>query len=176
MTQDLSTRELTRADLPAVAVVLDESGLFPSALLADIAAPFLDGSSSDLWLVICDREKLLGFIFCEPERLTDRTYNLLAIAVLPASQGRGVGKALVAALEHRLIGIGGRVLIVETSSLDEYEPTRRFYDGLGFVREARIRDFYADGEDKFVFWRKLPAIASLPALPDAVGLTSRSCA
>lgn len=155
MTNELSTRELTRADLNAVAMVLDESGLFPSAMLADMAAPYLDGSSADLWLVICEGEKLLGFAFCEPERLTDRTYNLLAIAVLPEWQGRGVGKALVGALERRLIGIGGRVLIVETSSLDAYEATRRFYDGLAFVREARIRDFYADGEDKLVFWKKL---------------------
>lgn len=158
MANDLTARELTRADLPAVAAVLDESGLFPSALLPGMVEPNLDGSSADLWLVICDGERLLGFAFCEPERLTDQTYNLLAIAVLPAAQGRGVGRALVRALEHRLIRIGGRILIVETSSLDAYDLTRRFYDGLGFDREARIREFYADGEDKLVFWKRLRPI------------------
>lgn len=152
-----STRALTRADLPAVATILDNSGLFPSALLADMTEPYLSGSSADLWLVICEDETPLGFAFCEPERLTDKTYNLLAIAVAPARQGRGLGKALVDALERRLIAIGARILLVETSSLDAYDATRGFYDGLAFTREARIRDFYAAGEDKIVFWKKLQA-------------------
>lgn len=152
-----STRALTRADLPAVATILDDSGLFPSALLADMTEPYLSGSSADLWLVMCEDETPLGFTFCAPERLTDKTYNLLAIAVAPARQGRGLGKALVDALERRLIAIGARILLVETSSLDAYDATRGFYDGLAFTREARIRDFYAAGEDKIVFWKKLQA-------------------
>ncbi len=47
------------------------------------------------------------------------------------------------------------MLLVETSSLPEYERTRSFYDQLGFDREAVIRAFYAKGEDKVVFWKHL---------------------
>lgn len=46
--------------------------------------------------------------------------------------------------------------MVETSGLPEYERTRRFYDHIGHDQEARIRDFHAVGEDKVVFWKRLP--------------------
>ena len=74
----------------------------------------------------------------------------------PTGQGTGVGGALVAATERDLATAGGRLLLVETSSLDDFAAARRFYDGLGFTREARLRDFYAEGEDKIVFWKRLP--------------------
>ncbi len=47
------------------------------------------------------------------------------------------------------------MLIVETSSLDRFERTRRFYRDRGFVEEARIREFYGPGDDKIVFWKLL---------------------
>lgn len=158
MTTAFTTRELLRHDLPAVATILDQTGLFPSAMLAEMAAPYLGREAQDLWLVICADDAVIGFAFCEPERLTDRTYNLLAIAVRPACQSQGIGSALVGALERRLCEMGARLLLVETSSLDPYEPTRRFYDRLAFTREARIRDFYADGEDKILFWKRLAPV------------------
>jgi ribosomal protein S18 acetylase RimI-like enzyme len=50
---------------------------------------------------------------------------------------------------------GERLLLVETSSLPQYEGARRLYCGCGFVQEARIRDFYQANEDKIVFWKRL---------------------
>ena len=47
------------------------------------------------------------------------------------------------------------MLLVETSSLDDYAGARAFYAGQGFVEEARIRDCYQAGEDKIIFWRRL---------------------
>lgn len=155
MADHLHIRALSRADLPAVSTILDDTGLFPSEMLPDMAEPFLDGSAAHLWLVICEGEAVLGFAYVEPERMTANTHNMLAIAVLPARQNGGVGKALVGAVERHLAEKGGRVLLVETSSLTDYQATRAFYDGLKFTREARIRDFYSEGEDKIVFWKKL---------------------
>ena len=155
MADSLHVRALLRADLPGVSSVLDDTGLFPTELLPEMAEPFLSGSADHLWLVICEGEAVLGFAYVEPERMTDNTHNLLAIAVSPARQNGGVGKALIEAVERRLAEAGGRVLLVETSSLADFEPARAFYDGLGFAREACIREFYAAGEDKIVFWKRL---------------------
>ncbi|MBX9731817.1 MAG: hypothetical protein K2X59_10855 [Sphingomonas sp.] len=47
------------------------------------------------------------------------------------------------------------MLIVETSALDEFAPTWAFYAARGFCEEARIRDFYSEGEHKIVFWKHL---------------------
>lgn len=146
---------MVRADHNHVSTILDATGLFPSDMLAEMAEPYLSAAEPHMWLVACEGSVVTGFAYCEPEPLTDGTYNLLAIAVDPSRQGQGIGQRLVAAVEQNLRLMGGRVLLVETSSLDEYDRTRSFYDQLGFAREAIIREFYTTGEDKIVFWKKL---------------------
>lgn len=146
---------MAREDLPRIVPILDATGLFPAELLPDMAEPYLSGTQPHIWLVADTGTVLHGFAYCEPERITDGTYNLLAIAVNPGRQGAGVGRALVAAVEQAVRDLNGRVLLVETSSLSEFERTRRFYDQLAFSREAVIRDFYSEGDDKVVFWKKL---------------------
>lgn len=148
-------RELRRADLQSIGLVINQTGLFPSDLLPSMAQPYLSGEAPHHWLVALQGDRPVGFAYAEPERMTDGTFNLLAIAVEPQSQGSGIGKAIVAELITRLRGQGGRVLIVETSSLAEFAATRAFYDDQGFSREAQIRDFYAAGEDKLIFWKRL---------------------
>ncbi|MEO1366508.1 MAG: GNAT family N-acetyltransferase, partial [Acidobacteriota bacterium] len=65
------------------------------------------------------------------------------------------GAAMLSDLEGRLRRVEARVLLVETLGTPEFEPTRRFYRTNGFTEEARIRDFYEDGGDKVVFWKRL---------------------
>jgi ribosomal protein S18 acetylase RimI-like enzyme len=146
---------MLRDDLNAVSSILDQTGLFPAEMLGDMAEPFLSGVEPHIWLTTSIANDVLGFAYCEPERLTDGTYNLLAIAVDPDRQSRGIGQLIVAAAEQAVLDLGGRVLLVETSSLPQYERTRSFYDQLGYSREAVIREFYAEGEDKVVFWKHL---------------------
>jgi ribosomal protein S18 acetylase RimI-like enzyme len=146
---------MTRDDLPALADILNQTELFPSEMLEEMAKPFLTNTAPHIWLVIHDENGVAGFAYCEPERMTDNTFNLLAIAVDPSRQRGGLGSAIVMALTESLAQIGGRILLVETSSLPKYVGTRAFYDGLGFTREACIREFYSIGEDKIIFWRKL---------------------
>lgn len=155
MTTNLICRAMSRDDLLPIERILDKVALFPSNMLSEMAEPFLSGAAPHIWIVISDRERLVGFVYCEAERMTDRTFNLLAIAVDPDVQRSGLGSALVEELSRHLTTEDGRILLVETSSLPEYGGTRAFYDRLGFTREARIREFYASGEDKIVFWRKL---------------------
>ena len=73
-----------------------------------------------------------------------------------------VGTALMAGIETELRERNQRVLIVETSGLDAYAPARRFYRGLGYDEEARIREFYSAGEDKIVFRKDLTGAAHAP--------------
>lgn len=155
MTDQIDVRPMVRDDLPAIAPILDATGLFPAEMLADMAAPFLAGDAPHIWLTASIDGRRCGFSYCEPERATDGTFNLLAIAVMPEDHGKGIGSMLVAALEARLRAQAARVLIVETSALDEYADTWAFYRARGFVEEARIRDFYSEGEHKIVFWKHL---------------------
>ena len=155
MSSVLKIRPLTSDDRDAVRAILDRTGLFPADMLDDMVAPFLGGEASHLWLAALSGGTVVGFAYCETERTTDGTHNLLAIAVDPDRQKHGIGKAIVRFLEAELAARGGRVLIVETSSLDDYVATRAFYERQNFVAEAEIRHFYAEGENKIVFWKRL---------------------
>jgi hypothetical protein len=49
----------------------------------------------------------------------------------------------------------GRVLFIETSSLPQYDLTRKFYLKHGYEQAAVLRDYYAAGDDMVVFRKQL---------------------
>lgn len=93
---------------------------------------------------------------------TRASFDLYWIAVAPAHQRRGIGRRLVAKTEEDVRKAGGARLYVETSTRDQYRPTRAFYEQLGYRLEARLRDFYAPGDGKAIFCRILTAKAPEP--------------
>jgi ribosomal protein S18 acetylase RimI-like enzyme len=154
--QHVSIRNTLRTDLPSLQAVIDSSGLFPSSLLAGMMeGHFADPQSPAYWLTLELNEEPVALAYCGPEQLTSGTYNLFLIAVLGKHQGKGLGRRLIAYLENLLKVQGARLLIVETSGLPRFQLTRSFYHQCRYTEEARIRDFYTEGEDKIVFWKKL---------------------
>lgn len=97
----------------------------------------------------------IGFAYWAPAPMTDRSWHLYWIAVRRDLQSLGLGAQLLAACEAEVFAAGGRLLLIETSSLPGYEPTRRFYVRHGYETPAVIRDFYADGDDLLVFRKRL---------------------
>ena len=39
--------------------------------------------------------------------------------------------------------------------VSQYARTRHFYSTIGYVEEARVREFYGPGDDKVIFWKSL---------------------
>ena len=99
--------------------------------------------------------RLIGYACYGATPATDGTYDLYWLAVDPASQGRGIGSALVRAVEQQLVERGARLLVVETSSRPDYAGTRRFYARSGYREAARVRDFYAPADDRIVLTTRL---------------------
>jgi ribosomal protein S18 acetylase RimI-like enzyme len=157
MKKDLvgAIRPLRADDLPDLKAVIEANQLFPSAMLDDMTAEFLAGDAAgERWLTLDDGGPV-ALAYYVPERMTDGTFNLLLIAVAPDRHGQGIGTKLMAHAEADLAARGGRVLLVETSGLEEFARTRAFYRFIGYDEEARIREFYAAGEDKVVFRKAL---------------------
>ncbi len=100
-------------------------------------------------------EDPIGFVYWAPAAMTDRTWHLWWIAVRRDLQLRGSGARLLAFCEAEARAAGGRLLLIETSSLPSYEPTRRFYAKHGYDGPIAIPDFYADGDDLLVFGKRL---------------------
>ena len=97
----------------------------------------------------------IGFAYWAPTPMTDRTWHLYWIAVRRDLQSLGWGARLLADCEAETLAAGGRLLLIETSSLPSYEPTRRFYTRHGYETSTVIRDFYADEDDLLVFRKRL---------------------
>ena len=154
-------RPTTLDDTPALLALADATGLFPPSaleLLRQMLIDALEGDSdTEQFWITDDNDGPVGVAYCEPERMTDRTWNLQLIAIHPDLQGQGRGVKLLHYVEQALRERDGRVLLVETSGLPSFDRTRSFYKKCGFEEEARIRDFYAAGDDKVVFRKVLNA-------------------
>jgi GNAT superfamily N-acetyltransferase len=98
---------------------------------------------------------LLGYACYGPTPATDRTYDLYWIAVDPAAQGSGTGTRLITEVERRVAALNARLLIIETSSRPEYEATRRFYVARAYDEAARVGSFYAPGEDRVIYTKRV---------------------
>lgn len=152
----MKIRPTLQEDIAALQEVLNGTELFPSEMLPVMVRGFLSGEESrDFWLTCEVDGRAIGFCYAVPEDLADGAWNMLALAVHSACQGRGHGGALVAQLESELKNRDQRILIVDTSGAEAFVKTRTFYRKNGYDEEARIRDFWAKGNDKIVFWKSL---------------------
>jgi GNAT superfamily N-acetyltransferase len=155
----MSIRLAKPNDAAAILSVAEASGLFERPEVAEIEGllkeHFAAGETSEHnWLVV-DDGGVSAVAYHAPERMTSGTSNLYMLVVHPDKQGRGLGRSLIERVERDLSAAGGRLLLVETLGVEEFEGQRRFYAANGFSEEARIRDFYDAGLDKVVFRKSL---------------------
>lgn len=149
-------RNVTSSDIDGLKKVADSSGLFPSEYLDEMISDYFNNpDTQDIWFTYIDNSKQVAVGYCVPEKLTNGTYNLLAIGVSQDSQRNGVASEMMDYIEQRLKQKDGRILIVETSSDDAQMSARKFYKKIGYKQMAVIKDFWSDGEDKIVFTKRL---------------------
>lgn len=116
------------------------------------------GARSGYWFFFAEQGgELLGYCAFGPVPLTAESYDLYWIATAPPAEGRGIGRRLLELAEQDVARRGGGRMFIETSSRAAYARTRRFYRAAGYERAARLRDFYAPGDDKIVFAKVIAA-------------------
>ena len=138
----------------SIASILRATSVF-SENEVEVALELLDADDDYEFAGAFVDDQLSGYACYGPTPSTDRTWDLYWIAVHPDAQRSGVGAALMDHVEERLAGRDARLLMVETSSRDDYAATRGFYDRRGYREAARIRDFYAPGDDRVVLSRRI---------------------
>jgi D-alanine-D-alanine ligase len=117
----------------------------------------LRGSQNSGYYFVVEREdgQVRGYACYGPRALTEGTFDLYWIAVDPESRRAGAGRLLLDWVEIDIRQKGGRLVVVETSGVEKYAPTRRFYLATGYILEATLRDFYKDGDDLVIFTKHL---------------------
>ena len=74
---------------------------------------------------------------------------------MPGRQGSGLGRRLMKAAENAIREHGGKRAYADTSSRAQYQPTRNFYEALGYHQAAYLPDFYAPGDGKVIYCKKI---------------------
>lgn len=152
--------EVVLADRHRVRRIVESSGYFHPAEV-EVAVELVDerltrGPASGYHFVFADRGgQTLGYTCYGPIAATAGSFDLYWIAVDQAHRGNGLGGALLAYTEQRIRAMGGRQVYIETSNRPQYRPTRMFYEKLGYRKEAVLKDFYAPGDDKAIYVKRL---------------------
>ncbi|MFM2285264.1 MAG: hypothetical protein RLZZ543_761 [Bacteroidota bacterium] len=149
-------RAIEPSDIKGLKKVLDSIELFPSEYLEEMMSDYLTNPEShDSWFTCIYENEPLAIAYCVPEKFTEGTYNLLAIGVAQEAQRKGIASEMMQYIEQQLIHKEARILLVETSNAAAQAGARNLYKRLRYKQEAIIRDFWKEGEDKLVFWKKL---------------------
>ena len=159
----MAIRVAESKDIDAIRAIAIETEMFAiddAGFVDEVVAGILSGALPDHHFVVHETADgaVVGAAYYAPEPFSDRMWNLYFIAVSPSRQGHGIGGWLIDHVEGELRRVGpegAQVLIVETSSTDQYTRTREFYPKQGYVEEARIRRFYGPADDKVVYWKLL---------------------
>ena len=83
------------------------------------------------------------------------SWDLYWIAVHPSQQGAGLGRRLLRETERRVRAEGGLALYAETSGKPQYASTRAFYEKSGYATAGVFADFYAVGDAKYTYCRRV---------------------
>ncbi len=153
-------RPLRPEDGPPLRTLLEATAAFTPGeveVAAELIASGEDGATpwGYRFTVADDEGAVVGYACYGRSWFTEASWDLYWIAVDPIRQRNAVGGKLLAAAESAACAASGRTMLVETGSKPSYEPARRFYEKHGYVEIARIPDFYADGDDKIVFAKRL---------------------
>ncbi len=153
-------RHSVPADRQPVLDLLAATGFFrPDEL--EVAAEVLDdaleaGSGGHYQSFVAEDEAgVAGWVCAGPTPCTLGAWDIYWLGVAPDRQGRGTGKALVRHCEALILARGGNLSVIETSGSSGYTSTRGFYLGCGYDEAACIADYYAIGDDRIIYTKRL---------------------
>lgn len=105
-------RPIVKNDLPRIEAILDGINLFPSDMLEDTIAGYLENeASSESWICATIDDVVVWFGYCVQEKLTEGTYNIYALWVQQELQWQGIWSGLLTYIETSLAQQWARILI-----------------------------------------------------------------
>ena len=151
---------LRPSDPAAIEVLVRKTTFFSdeeTAIARELADDGLKhGASSHYRFVLADRDAALAGYACFGRiPCTQAGWDLYWIAVAAVAQRQNLGRELLENIESTVLAAGGIRLYADTSSRQQYLPTRAFYARLGYQQAAEFPDFYAPGDGKIVFAKTL---------------------
>jgi ribosomal protein S18 acetylase RimI-like enzyme len=159
LNQTLSTTRIARHDDFSRIIDLSESvGVFTDdeleSLLVDLNTCD-DGAGDKIYVSESADKQVTGFIQLSPAPITRGSWYVYWIAVHKDAHGQGIGSNMLSAAERAIKAEGGRQIIIETSASPLFASARKLYLKVGYKLVAKVPDYYADGDDKCIYLKRL---------------------
>jgi ribosomal protein S18 acetylase RimI-like enzyme len=145
--------EAVRALVAATGYFNDEEVVIAAELVAETLARGADAGYA--YLFAEQDGRVVGYSCYGMVPCSSVSWDLYWIAVHPDQQGSGLGKRLLKETEDRVRQAGGLALYAETSGKAQYASTRGFYERSGYDTAGVFADFYAPGDAKYTYCRRL---------------------
>ncbi|MDH4203411.1 MAG: GNAT family N-acetyltransferase [Phycisphaerae bacterium] len=157
---DVQIRKGQVADHPAVIDIVKKTGFFRPVEIEIACEVFDDAAMNKLGCTYQSYVaevggQVAGWICYGATPCTLGTFDVYWIAVDPAQQRNRIGSKLLHFAEAKIRQQKGRMIVIETSGSERYLPTRRFYERNGYDLAAEVKEFYAPGDDKWIFLKRL---------------------
>jgi GNAT superfamily N-acetyltransferase len=121
-----------------------------------VAERLAHGESTGYFFVFAEENGITIAYSCYgPISMSKTCFDLYWIVTHNDYRGKGVGRKLLEETYRHAKEMGCKIIIAETSGLEHYAPTRAFYISNNFVNEARIKDFYDEGDDKLFYTKRI---------------------
>lgn len=153
----INIRSIKPEDRSVLLQIIRQTGMFSPAAV-DVAMELIDvclnqKEQKDYTIHVAtdETDSIVGYVCYGPTPATIGTFDLYWIVVDVVCQNQGIGKQLLQFVEGEVSRKVGRLIIIETSSVEKYLPTRGFYLRNGYTIAAQIRDFYREGDDRVIF-------------------------
>ena len=156
-------KTVRQSDAAAVHALVMDTGFFSQEEQL-VAVELVDerlakGAASGYEFVFADGAdkpgELLAYACYGPVPATESSYDLYWIAVAPSQQGKGLGGSLLREVERCAMQSGASQMFLDTSGRAQYAPTRAFYLRMGYRVAGTLEDFFAAGDDKVIFAKRL---------------------
>jgi ribosomal protein S18 acetylase RimI-like enzyme len=157
----MKIRPLARRDQARLHSMLIEARVFTREeieVAMELIGIALEDPNQEDYRIDCmanDEDQAVGYICYGPVPMTQGTFDLYWIVVDPRCQGQGVGSRLLLFLEEVVRERKGRMILIDTSSIPQYEKAQKFYFRHGFQEVARVPDYYHPGNDRITFCKRL---------------------
>jgi ribosomal protein S18 acetylase RimI-like enzyme len=152
--------DVRTADRQLVRQIVAATGFFSPVEIA-VAVELVDeflakGTASGYQFLFTERGgRTLGYACFGHIAVTAHSFDLYWVVVRPEYQREGIGQALVRQVEAAISAQGGKRIYAETSSREQYGPTRAFYERCGYTIDAVQEEFYGPGDAKVVYVKVL---------------------
>jgi ribosomal protein S18 acetylase RimI-like enzyme len=155
----MELRPIQAKDRAPLAALLEKVENFAPGEVG-VALELIDGAirgpeSEYFALVADDDARVAGYICYGPTPMTEAAWDLYWVAVDSQRKGQGIGKKLLRAFEAVVREKAGRIIRIETSSMESYGGTLEFYLREGYAIVSRVEDFYKTGDDLITLIKKL---------------------